>query len=419
MSAGRIRPTGRRYLVLTAALLALAASCTPGAGTDAGTPGPTSTAPGGGSSAPPTPTSEGMPEPLGPLAGLTWPAGSVPEGVLLHDDGRRLWAVPLQGEPELLWEHPPAHVYEIAAGPGGRELAYSVELPARRAEDPSYVLYLLRRDGRVETVDVVDGWRSIESPIFLQPPTDLEGPVRLYWIRMSQDVSLQTGRLNSQVMVLGDEGPLPVEVTLRHEEAPWAIHGYPGSWLFQLTLFRTNNVPTRLEHLLVIDWAHGPEYEAGLTWWGDLEKPVNTDIFTGVAWITPLEYVIPVAQDFYPRRYSLRLFRFNCESFGSHVVYRGTEIDWGYAEAPWPLLPGGPDRVLVLLAEDVRRVTADRARTAPWYAVDVDTGRFTRTDARWSPPEELRGWWTFVQPPSRLEPPTTTPDCSDLTWTWP
>lgn len=418
MSARRIQPTGRRYLVLTAALLALTASCTPGAGNEGRTPGPTPTAPGTATSPPATPISEGMPEPLGPLADLTWPAGSVPQNVLLDDDGRRLWAVPLEGERELLWEHPPARVYEIAAAPGGRELAYSVELPARRAEDPSYVLYLLRRDGTIQTVDVVDRWRSIESPIFLQPPTDLEGPVRLYWIRMSQDVSLQTGRLGSQVMVLGDEGPLPVEVPLRYMEAPWAIHGYPGSWLFQLTLFRTDDVPTRLEILENFD-AYLAAQDASLTLWADLEGAVNTDIFTGVAWITPLEYVIPVAHEFYPRKYSLRLFRFNCESFGSHVVYRGTDIDWGYAEAPWPLLPGGPDRVLVLLADDVRRVTSGRARTAPWYAVDVSTGEFTRTDARWSPPGKLRGWWTFVQPPSHLEPPTTSPDCSDLTWTWP
>jgi hypothetical protein len=411
------QPLGRRYLALTAALLALAASCTPGPSGASSTP--TTTAPPPATSTSPGPSAEPLPEPLGPLAGLTWPAGSVPEDVLLHDDGRRLWAVPLEGEPEVLWEHPAAHVYEIAAGPGGRELAYSVELPARHARDPSYVLYLLRRDGTIQTVDVVDDFRSIESPIFLQPPTDLEGPVRLYWIRMSQQVSPETGRLDSQVMVLGDDGPLPVELTLRHEEAPWEIHGYPGSWLFGLTLFRTNNVPTRLEHLLVIDWAHGPDYEAGLTWWGDLERPVNTDIFTGVAWITPLEYVIPVAQDFYPRRYSLRLFRFNCEHLGSHVVYRGTAIDWGYAEAPWPLLPGGPDRVLVLLAGDVRRVRAGKADGAYWYAVDVRTGRFSRTDAWWTPPGELRGWWTFVQPPSHLAPPTTSPDCSDLTWTWP
>jgi hypothetical protein len=343
----------------------------------------------------------------------------VPENVLLHDDGRRLFAVPLHGRPQLLWKHPAAGVYEIAAGPGGRELAYSVALPARHMHEPSFVLYLLRRDGTIQTVDVVRHFHSISTPIFLQPPTDLDGPVRLYWVRINEQVSVRTGRMESQVMVLGDEGPMRVEVTLRHEEAPVTIHGYPGSWLFQLGLFRTEDIPTRLEHLLVVDWAHGPDYEAGLTWWGDLERPINTDVFTGVAWITPLEYVVPVAQVFYPHKYSLRLFRFNCEEYGSHVIYRGPDIDWGYAEAPWPLLPGGRDRVLVLLAKDVRRVMAGRARTAPWYAVDVYTGTFTRTDARWGPPGKLFGWWTFVQPPSHLEPPLPHVDCSDLTWTWP
>ncbi len=405
-SASRI---GRRDLVLAAALLALASACTAGAGApESGSPVVT-----------PSEAAPSMPEPVGPLAGLTWPAGSVPENVLLHDDGRRLWAVPLQGRPELLWEHPPARVYLIAAGPGGDQLAYSVELPARRARDPSYVLYLLDRDGSVKTVDVTSEWRSIESPVFLQPPTDLEGPVRLYWIRMGQEISVETGRLDSQVMVLGDEGPLPVELTLRHEEAPFAIHGYAGSWLFDLALFRTNNVPTRLEILQVIDWAHGPEYEASLTEWGDLERPVNTDVFVGVAWVSPLEYVVPVADELYPADYSLRLFRFNCDYLGSHVVYRGTTIDWGYAEQPWPLLPGGPDRVLVLLAEDVERVAAGEAEGAPWYAVDIATGRFTRTHAWWTPPGELLGWWTFVQPPAEMDPPTTGPDCSDLTWTYP
>ncbi len=411
MRARSVLRIGRRDLVLAAALLALASACTAGAGApDSGSPAPAVT---------PSDAAPRMPEPVGPLAGLTWPAGSVPENVLLHDDGRRLWAVPLQGTPELLWEHPPARVYLIAAGPGGHQLAYSVELPARRARDPSYVLYLLDRDGSVKTVDVTYEWRSIESPVFLQPPTDLDGPVRLYWIRMGQEISRETGRLDSQVMVLGDEGPLPVELTLRHEEAPFAIHGYPGSWLFHLALFRRSDVPTRLEILEVIDWAHGPEYEASLSEWGRLDSPINTDIYTGVAWLSPLEYVVPIAQRMYPDTYTLRLFRFNCEYYGSHVVYEGTRIDWGYAEQPWPLLPGGPDRVLVLLAEDVERVAAGEAEGAPWYAVDIATGRFTRTHAWWTPPGELLGWWTFVQPPAEMDPPTTGPDCSDLTWTYP
>ena len=40
-----------------------------------------------------------LPRPAGPLARARWPAGSVHAGDLLHDDGVRLWRVPLSGEP--------------------------------------------------------------------------------------------------------------------------------------------------------------------------------------------------------------------------------------------------------------------------------------------------------------------------------
>ena len=410
MSAGSRSAVGRRGLVLTAALLALTGSCISGGETtaDRGV-SPSGTA---------TRTEVTMPEPFGPLAGLTWPAGSVPENVLLHDDGRRLWAVPMEGHPELLWEHPPAGVYQIEAGPGGRQLAYSVMLPAKRAKDPSYVLYLLDDDGSVKIVDVVHDWLSIESPIFLRPPTELDGPVRLYWIRGSQEVSPQMGRLENQVMVLGDQGPMPVQVPLRYEEVPFDIHGYPGSWMFTLALFRTSDVPTRLEILLDLDFGQAAT-DASLTLWGDLGGAVNTDIFTGVAWVSPLEWVVPVAHEFFPEDFSLRLFRFGCDYLGSHVVHQGTGIDWGYPETPWPLLPAGPDRVLVLRTADVRKVASGKTDTAPWWTVDVYTGRMTRTDALWSPPGRYLGWWTFVQPESDVPPPTTSPDCSDLTWTYP
>jgi hypothetical protein len=359
-----------------------------------------------------------MADPIGPLDGLTWPAGSVPENVLLHDDGRRLWTVPLQGQPEVIWRHPAAHVYLIAAGPGGQQLAYSVRLPAQASDEPSWVLYLLDSDGSVRTVDVVEDFGNIASPIFLRPPTELDGPVRLYWIRGSQEVSQETGRLGTQVMVLGDDGPLLVDVPLRYEEAPWEIHGYAGSWMFTLALFRTNNVPTRLEILQNVDFGRAAQ-DASLTLWADLEKPVNTDIFTGVAWVSPTEYVVPVAQELYPGDFSLRLYRFGCEQYGSHVVYEGRSIDWGLAEAPWPLLPAGPDHVLVLSGQDVRRVTNGTAESAPWRAVNIDTGRIEETDAEWIPPGQLDGWWAFVQPGSDVPPPTTTPNCSDTAWEYP
>lgn len=139
----------------------------------------------------------------------------------------------------------------------------------------------------------------------------------------------------TEVMVLGDKAPTHVDVPLRYEEAPWEIHGYAGSWMFTVTLFRTNDVPTRLEVLQNVDFGQAAT-DASLTLWGDLEKPVNTDAFTGVAWLTPTEYVVLVVQEFYPERFSLRLFRFGCEQYGSHVVYRGRGIDPGYSDAPWP-----------------------------------------------------------------------------------
>jgi hypothetical protein len=309
-------------------------------------------------------------------------------------------------------------VYLIAAGPSGRELAYSVRLPAKKATDPSWVLYLLASDGSIKTVDVVQDFGDIASPIFLRPPTELDGPVRLYWIRGSQDVSFDTGRLDRQVMVLGDDGPLPVEVPLRFEEAPWDVHGYAGSWMFTLALFRTNDVPTRLEILQNVDFGHAAQ-DASLTLWGDLEKPVNTDIFTGVAWLSPTEYVVPVAHEFYPEDFSLRLYRFGCEQYGSHVVYEGRGIDWSFEEQPWPLLPAGPKHVLVLGARDVRAVASGRADSAHWRMVNVRTGQVTETDAVWTPPGETDGWWAFVQPESDVPPPITSPVCSDLTWTFP
>jgi hypothetical protein len=402
-------PTTSRILVLVGVVLALTGSCTGSVNSGDAVSERSSTS---------TSDRVAMPEPVGPLAGLEWPSGSVPKEMLLHDDGGRLWAVPLDGEPTLIWTHPAAHVYDIAAAPSGHQLAYSVRLPAKNARDPSWVLYLLDADGRVRTVDVVRGFRYIASPVFLTPPTELDGPVRLYWIRGSEEVSPETGRLMTEVMVLGDKAPTHVDVPLRYEEAPWEIHGYAGSWMFTVTLFRTNDVPTRLEVLQNVDFGQAAT-DASLTLWGDLEKPVNTDAFTGVAWLTPTEYVVLVVQEFYPERFSLRLFRFGCEQYGSHVVYRGRGIDPGYSDAPWPLLPAGPDHVFVLRRRDVQRVASGREDSAPWLMVDVKTGEIHVTDARWIPPGRLDGWWTFVQPASHMSPPTTSPDCSDLTWTYP
>ncbi len=352
------------------------------------------------------------------MAGLRWPAGSVPVGVLLRDDGTRLWSVPLRGQPEIVWRHPPAAVYEIAAGPGGDALAYSVRLPFRSADDPSYVLYLLAPDGSVRTVDVVTHYASIETPTFLRAPTDPEAQARLYWIRGSQDVDRATGRLESRVMVLAEDGPRPVTVPLRYEEAPFEIHGYAGAATFALSVFRTNDVPTRLQVLHNRD-VFGNAEDASLTLWADNEPSADTDVYTGVAWISPIEYVVPVAKEEFPDSYSLRLFVFSCEWAGSKEVYAGQGIDWGFAGNPWPLLPAAPNRVLVLGARDVQRIREREATQIPWRTVDLRTGEIRPTDAMWS---RGPGWWTYVQPdlgPGVPIEDSQFPDCSRWDWTYP
>lgn len=402
----------RKVIAMTSFLASLAAACSRGQTlTRPPSPAPTS--------APATlPSSSPATRPTGPLAGLSWPAGSIHAGMLLHDDGTRLWSVPLHGSPEALWRHPAAGVYEIAAAPDGSSLAYSVQLPLQSAEDPSYVLYLLDSDGSIETVDVVDDFRSIETPMFLRAPTDPKGPVRLYWIRGSQDVSTETGRLETQVMMLGPGGPEPVAVPLRYDEAPFEIHGYPGAATFALTIFRSNNVPTRLEILHNRDlYRHAQA--ASLTLWANNEAGPDTDVLTGVAWVSPIEYVVPVGKEGFERGYSLSMYVFDCEWAGSVEVYVGTDIDWGLAGNPWPILPGGRDRVLVLGAEDMANIRARRSTKIPWLAVDLRTGSITPTDAMWS---RGPGWWTFVQPDLGPGVPVKSsqfPDCSMWDWTYP
>jgi hypothetical protein len=353
------------------------------------------------------------PAPIGPLAGVTWP-GSAPVGTLLHDDGERLWAVPLEGRPRLLWAHPPAGVYDIAAAPDGLSIAYSVYLRAESSDDPSAVLYLLQPDGSVRVVDVVDNFALIHSPIFLRPPTEPKGPPRLYWIRWGEGVDPGTARSEGQVMVLERGRAVPVTLPLRYAEAPFALYGYPGGATFSLSLFRNDNVPTRVEILNMQDFYRNAA-DVSLTHWGYFQPDVNTDVAVGVAWVSPSEYVVPVAKERYPQGYSLRLFRDGCQFLGSHMIYQGTRIDFGASEAPWPILPAGPGRVLVLGAKDVEAVIAGRVDQIPWLAVDVSKGTITKTRAMWY----RDGWWTYVQPMSSINPHTHDIDCSDLSWVYP
>jgi hypothetical protein len=352
----------------------------------------------------------------GPLAGDHWPAGSVHAGMLLHDDGRRLWAVGLTGEPRLLWKHRPLSVYEITAAPDGRSLAYSVAVPtASKKQQTSFFLYLLQSDGSITTVDSIKNFGSIESPIFLRAPTDPKGPVRLYWIRSHESLQPSTARLDKQVMVHVNAASRQVRVALRLTEAPEDIWGYAGSPLFATTVFRHDNLPTRLEVLRTDDSA--PLSSTSLTYWTQFAPVANTDVFTGVAWLTPLDYAVPVGQRFSPSEYSIRLFRAGCEYYGSHVVYRGTSIDTGSSETPWTMLPYGNHTVLVLLAKDLAALGAHKSSYARWFALDVRTGRMAPTQARWTP----TGWWTYVQPDRHSEtgPVSSASGCRGLSWTYP
>jgi hypothetical protein len=337
--------------------------------------------------------------------------------MLLHDDRRRLWSVPLDGRsPRQLWAHPFARVYEIAAAPDGRSLAYSVSSqPPRSAKQTSFFLYLLGPDGMIKLVDQVHNYGSIESPIFLRSLSDPAGPARLYWIRAHDDVDVATGRPEKQVMVLKDGKPRPVRVALRYAEAPDAISGYAGSPLFALTTIRRDNLPTRLEVLRSNDFQSLPS--TSLTFWTVFAPIANTDVFTGVAWISPRDYVVPVGQDSHKGDFSLRLYRAGCEYFGSHVVHRGGGIDWGYAEAFWPLLPATDDRVLALGARAMIAVRSGRATAAPWLALNVRTGKVKKTEAEWRP----GGWWTFVQGAWHGPQPVPTNDatCRKYSWAYP
>lgn len=330
--------------------------------------------------------------------------------MLLHDDQRKLLAITLEGQRKALWKHPKMYVVAIAVSPDRRRLALSVNLPARRGRQPSSALYLLESDGSIKTVDVVRGFRVIDSPVFLRSPTKFERPPKLYWIRSGETVDDQ-GRLDGEPMVLTKDGPRPVEVPLRYAEAVYDLHGYSGAGTFSLSLFRKNNVPTRLEILKNEDFSQTTD--ASVTLWGNNESRANTDIFVGVAWVSPTDYVIPVAKHGYFDDYSLRLFSAGCEHLGSHILYEGSEIDIGYQEVSWRILPGGSDQVLVIGAEDAKAIFEGTADSAPWIAVHIPDGAMSRPGARFEP-----GAWAWVSESMKASPGDDV-KCRGFDWTWP
>ena len=392
-----ISAAARGLLLTVAVAVACTSSPAPGGGRPIG-----ATTPGAGAA---TPTAD-----PGPFDGLTWSGRPVPVDALLHDDGSRLWSVELSGRRSLVWSHPPAFVSQLATSPDGERVAMSIGLEPRNASQPSFLLYILEGDGSVQLADATRDFRSIDSPLFLRPPSSRGAArERLYWIRTGESVD-PFGRLDSQVMVLTDEGAREVMVPLRFTEAVFDIHGFPGAATATLTLFRQNDVPTRAEVLRNDDHRSGVT-PASLTLWGNNEFRANTDVLNGVAWVSPSEYVVPVAQRFHGARYELRLFRIGCESLGSHVVYKGRDIDWGYSELPWRIVPAGPRRVLVLGAGEARGANPDAPRGLTWLAVDLERGRISPTGVEWS-----RGGWAWVERAPRAGRDA---GCDDVSWSWP
>jgi hypothetical protein len=348
---------------------------------------------------------------VGPFKALGWSGRPAADGALLHDDGRRLWSIDLAGRRTMTWRHPPANVTSVAAAPGGAPIALAVAAEPRRASDASFYLYELEVDGTIRLLDITHTFRTIDSPLYLRPPTSrATAAPQPYWLRVGEKVDGH-GRLETEAMTVGDGGRETVFVPLRYTEAVFDVEGYPGGRTFTLTLFRQNDVPTRAE-ILRNDDAAADVAGASATIWGNDESRAQTDVLTGVAWTSPTDYVVPVAQRNHRAGYSLRLFRVGCEAYGSHVAYRGRGIDWGYADAPWRILPAGPGHVLVLGADDGRRLRAGVAISPSWRSVDIRTGALTRTSVAWE-----SGAWSWVVPDDAGD--VRTGRCEDLSWRWP
>jgi hypothetical protein len=350
----------------------------------------------------------GLPDPTGPLAGVRWPAGSVHPGDLLRDDGRRLWVVPLSGRPRPVWTHPNIDVYEIAAGPDGTSLAFSVVYRGKLG-----ILYLLEPDGSILTADVVGDYRVPETPVFVRAPTRPRGPIDLYWIRLSQDFDAGHARFTSQMMMLDERGRHAVAVPLRFGESVYQLSAYPGSPTSSLSLFRREDVPTRYEILRNDDINRGAALSSP-TLLGYWISAANTDVASGVAWLTPRDYVVGVGQRWAYPTYALKRSRVFCEYRGSHPIHRGATIDVTYTEVQWMMLAQDASHVLVIGRRAATAIFRQRRQPAPWLLVDTNTGRITRTEAIWDP----HSAWTVVRPavPARLG---IDPRCDGTRWTYP
>jgi hypothetical protein len=374
----------------------------------------TSTAAGPGSVADSQPESEPVatadtvaaPPVADPFAGLTWSGDPAPVNAFLHDDGTTLWSVALDGSRTVVWEHPPVDPLPLGlqAAPDGTSIAMAISLHAATEADVSSILYLLKADGSIDIVDVARGFVTHGSPIFIRPPTDPEMEPQLYWIRFLGEID-DNGRLKTHVMTLTPDGPAEVATALRYHEAVFALDSYPGAATFIITLFRHGDVPTRLELLQNIDF-YGAGVSSRLSW-SDNEPRINTDVFTGVAWANPNRYIVSAFDESVDDTVRLIRFEMGCEWYGGEVVYESSEIGRGLAEAVWELIAPDERRVLALTRDDELAIANGAASTAPWVAIDLETGVITPTGAEWEP-----GPWAWVNAADRSNPPLDRPDCS-------
>jgi hypothetical protein len=297
-----------------------------------------------------------------------WPVGAVHAGMLLHDDGHRLWSYRLDGARRLLWMHSARFGRVAAASADGRELVYIGTIGSQSK------LYLLSRDGRVRMIDsAVHGW--LHDPVFLRPAPGTKP--RPYWSRSTE-----------RIRVLGAHGAVSVRVDLRKGEHPYRLAGYPGSPVFTLTLSRLVTPPQPALLMLLRPAAMPRLHELG-----ELLPLRDVDNAHGVAWLSPSSFILIAGS-------KVRLVDYGCAYRGSKVVYSGGGIDDNLVdEGAWPLVPAGPQRVLVMpeLPPSNRRdegaVMRANERPLRWAVLDLKTRRLTRSPL----PFSERGW-VFVQP---------------------
>ena len=381
--------------------------CGSSARTDAGGRGHPDRAPAGSPGSPGSPASR-LPSDQGPFAGSSWRPQTIPVGSLLHDDGSRLWAYAPSGRRSLVWSHPRAPVYELAADAGGKTIAMVVG----SSEIDGAYLYLLEPDGSVVPVRRVGGGWDIWAPIFAKAPTRPRGPTRIYWTEHSAgEFDPATDTPIMRTMTFDGRRVGPVGVPLLWGQAPWRLDGYPGNSTMSLTLFRRANVPTFHEVLRNDDLTSGGD-DSSPTELGYWQEITNTGSETGVAWLLPDRYVVQVGKsapgDGEIRRSSLVLYRVGCEFRGGETLWSGSAVDPGTFHA-YPIL--APDRGHVLVLRKVAG-SAGKRRPTGWMSLDVRTGDLSPSPIRWSP-----GPWSAVRAPA--EPSSGGPDCSGFDGTWP